>query len=327
MQLLRFHPLLKRNRWGGRRLATVLEKPIGPEPDYGESWEISDHGDAQSLVDGGPFDGWSLTRLVTEHAKELLGRHADRTQFPLLIKFLDAHDRLSLQVHPNDALAREFDVTENGKSEAWIVIDAAPDSRLFAGLKVGVTPEGFKRHLAAGTVADCLHVIPAKPGDCIYIPAGTVHAIGEGILLAEVQQSSDLTFRLHDWDWLDDDGKPRELHVGNSLLCTDWNRGPVDPVTPVSVLDSSHETSSHDVEQLVACEHFVIQRHRASTSFSIPSEDRFRILIALEGTATLRCDQQTVPLPRGGTVLIPAAAEVVEVDPTEPVVLLETFLP
>lgn len=322
MQLLRFHPLFKRNRWGGRRLATVLNKPIGSEADYGESWEVADHGIDQSLVDGGPFDGWSLSRLVGEQAEELLGRHADRTQFPLLVKFLDARDRMSVQVHPSDVLARGFDASENGKSEAWIVIDSAPDSQLFAGLKNGVTPEDFKRNLTAGTVADCLHVVSARPGDCVYIPAGTVHAIGEGILLAEVQQSSDLTFRLHDWGRLGSDGQPRELHIENSLLCIDWDQGPVTPVTPEPIAGMSQQA-----EQLVACEHFVIQRHSASTPFPIPAEDRFRILLAINGAASLRCGEQTVALPLGGTVLIPASADDVEVVPTDAVVLLETFLP
>jgi len=197
---LKFTPILKRIRWGGRRLGDVLNKPIAAFSDYAESWEICDHGADQSVVENGPWRGKTLQQLVREHADELLGKHRNLSQFPLLLKFLDAHDRLSLQVHPNDAQARRFVPGECGKTEAWVILAADPGSCIYAGLKAGVDERALREALAQGTVEQRLHRLTVVAGDCLYIPAGTVHAIGEGILLAEVQQSSDLTFRLFDWN-------------------------------------------------------------------------------------------------------------------------------
>ncbi len=231
MQPLRFQPILKRIRWGGRKLGTALGKPLGPETDYAESWEVVDHGEDQSLVvGGGAFDGWPLSRLMHEHNAPLMGRHAGTSQFPLLVKFLDAQENLSVQVHPDDELARQFDPAENGKTEAWVIIDAAPDSRLYVGLRSGVSANELTTGLASGSIEPLLHQVLVKPGDCVFVPAGTVHAIGAGVLLAEIQQSSDLTFRVDDWNRLGTDGKPRELHIDQAMKCIDFKSGPVDPV-------------------------------------------------------------------------------------------------
>jgi mannose-6-phosphate isomerase len=235
MPPLSFAPLFRRARWGGRRLATLLGKPIGPEPDYAESWELADHGADQSVVAVGPFAGWTLARLVAERNADLFGRHAGLAQFPLLAKFLDAHDRLSVQVHPDDAQARTFDPRENGKTEAWVVVAAEPGSRLFAGLKANVDRESLTAALPRAeqdprSIEDWLHSFEVRAGDCVIVPAGTVHAIGEGVVVAEIQQSSDLTFRLSDWGRMGSDGRPRALHVAESLACIDFARGPLAPV-------------------------------------------------------------------------------------------------
>ena len=322
MQLLEFKPILKRRRWGGRRLGTVLGKPIGDADDYAESWDIADHNQDQSVVLNGSDQGETLNELVRSKKVEMLGIHAGREPFPLLVKFLDAHDRLSVQVHPNDEQAREFQPQESGKTEAWIILKADPHSVIYAGLKPEVTRETLEAHLKAGTVESCLHCFQVSPGDCVFIPAGTVHAIGEGILLAEIQQSSDLTFRLFDWGRLGSDGNPREVHIEESLQCIDFDRGPVEPVVPHVV-----STSGSDVEELVRCDYFVIRRHRTGNPFSIVHDNRFHILMMLQGNAALICGNHRKHVSMGSTVLMPADASDVRVVPESEIILLETFLP
>ena len=317
-----FEPLLKRIRWGGRRLGTQLQKPIGEGNDYAESWEIADHGDDQSRVTGGQVAGFTLRQLMQAYPLELLGAQADMTQFPLLIKFLDANDWLSLQVHPDDKLARQYDPHENGKTEAWVILDAQPDSRICAGLKSGVDAAALREGLQSGNIEELLHMIPVKPGDCVFVPAGTVHAIGPGILLAEVQQQSNLTFRLHDWGRVDANGQPREIHVEQSIECTDFARGAVSPVTPVTLCDQNHI-----FEELVRSEYFVIRRHRALERFTIPVLDQFRILMFLEGNAVVRTGGGTVSARIGTTALIPAESSSVEIIPNGRLQVLEILCP
>ncbi len=318
MSPLSFRPLLKRIRWGGSRLGSVLAKPIGSESDYAESWELCDHGTDQSVVDGGVWDGLTLRQLMAMHGRELCGAERRLWQFPLLVKFLDASDRLSVQVHPNDVQARFFNPQENGKTEAWVIVDAQPGSRIYAGLKRGVDPFRLQRHLAAGTVEECLHSYPVRAGDCVFIPAGTVHAIGEGILLAEVQQSSDLTFRLHDWGRLGADGQPRPLHIEESLACIDFDRGPVDPVVP-------RRLNLH-CEELVSSEFFTLHRHTLSDSFHLTSDGRFHALLVLGGSGTLTCDDTEQPLQTGSTLLLPATCSSAFIEPRGELILLDAFL-
>lgn len=318
MPPLHFLPLLKRIRWGGRRLGTVLGKPIGPEADYAESWEIADHGADQSLVANGPLAGRTLQELVARYNAELFGRHAGLRQFPLLIKFLDATDRLSVQVHPDDVRAKQFDPSENGKTEAWVIVDAQPGSRLYAGLKSGVDARTLRSALAEGRVEDCLHSFEVSTGDCLLIRAGTVHAIGEGILLAEVQQQSDLTFRLYDWDRLGTDGRPRPLHIEESFQCIDFERGPVGRVMP------RHASGGED---LAECEFFQIRRYRGPGAMGLPDDDRFHILMNLSGQTAVACGDDRHRLRTGDTLLLPAARETVTLHPDEGTVLLDIFLP
>ncbi|MBW3540981.1 MAG: class I mannose-6-phosphate isomerase [Planctomycetes bacterium] len=323
MDPLRFHPILKRSRWGGRRLAVVLAKPLGPQRDYAESWEIADRGDDQSVVRGGEYDGWTLARLVRERNVELFGRHAGRLQFPLLVKYLDACDRLSVQVHPNDEQARRFDPHERGKTEAWVVLEAEPGSRVYAGLKDGVDREQLQQHVKAGSLEQCLHEFEVFPGDCVFVPAGTVHAIGEGILLAEVQQSSDITFRLDDWGRLGADGKPRPLHVAEALDCIDFTRGQIDPARPRMI----DERSERRIEELVHCEHFVLRRITIHQPMTIETGGRFHVLTCLHGGATWRSGHSSGALRRGETLLVPAAAAGIALAPGDETALLDAFLP
>ncbi len=317
-----FEPILKRIRWGGRRLGSLLQKPILDGTDYAESWEIADHTDGESRVAIGPLTGRTLSSLIRNYSSELLGRQAGATQFPLLIKFLDANDWLSLQVHPDNCRARQYNASENGKTEAWVIFEAQPESQICAGLKPHVTAELLRESLIAGTVEECLNMISVKPGDCIYVPAGTVHALGPGIVLAEVQQQSNLTFRLFDWGRVDATGKPRPIQVEESIACTDFHRGPVEAVTPIQLCDQSHS-----FEELIRCDYFVIRRHRFLDPIEITIDDRFRILMALHGDALVRTRFGSVPMKMGSTVLLPACSGVTSILPDCPVSMLEVLCP
>jgi mannose-6-phosphate isomerase len=319
---LRFRPVIKRLRWGGTRLASVLGKNIGQAVDAAESWEIVDHGEDQSEVVAGKFQGWTMSRLVAEFPLELLGSTATQTTFPLLVKYLDAGDRLSLQVHPNDEQANQYISGERGKTEAWVILEALPGSLIYAGLKPGVGRRDLKLAISQGKVVDCVHSFEARPGDCVHIPAGTVHAIGEGVLLLEIQQSSDITFRLHDWHRLGTDGQPRPLHIEQALACVDFNQGPVSPMlTRASV---ANDVTS---ESLICCPYFEMRRKSGAGNWKIDAVDHFQILNVLEGTAILHSPAESMTLTPGTTILIPANSSDCEVVPQEHCVILVTTPP
>jgi mannose-6-phosphate isomerase len=325
MQALEFEPILKRIRWGGRRLGELLNKRLGNHHDYAESWEIADLGENQSVVIDGPFRGWTLSRLIRERGSELLGSHAGLSRFPLLVKFLDARDRLSVQVHPDDEAAERFSHGASGKSEAWVIVHADPGSRLYAGLKHGIDRSKLETAIAGGNIAECLHSFPVAAGDCVHVPAGTVHAIGEGIVLAEIQQSSDLTFRLYDWGRVDADGRPRALHVAEALECIDFARGPIAPATPTLL-----RSDGTRVEDLVRDRYFVLRRHILGTAIDIPAVEHFRVLIILAGVGELCCGDERRRIARGTTLLLPASAPGSRIVPKgagRQLVVLEAFVP
>ena len=323
MQPLKFKALIKRARWGGSRLGDVLGKQTGSLTDAAESWELCDHGAEQTVVDGGSYSGWSLQRLVQERQTELFGRHVGQESFPLLLKFLDVQDRLSLQVHPNDEQARQLVPRQRGKTEAWIILSAEPNSYVFAGLARGVTQSQLRAALHSDDVEKCLHQVSVRAGDVLFIPAGTVHALGPGLLVAEVQQTSNLTYRLWDWGRLDAEGRPRDLHVEQALGCVDFACGPRHVQAPRAL----RHGPPHCEEALVESAWFIMHRHTASQRFCLRCDGRFRVLMVLEGQATLRCPGQEMSLQRGDTVLVPAAADERAVEPKGSVTLLEVFLP
>jgi mannose-6-phosphate isomerase len=299
--------------WGGRQL-TELGKAL-PAGTYGEAWEISAHPHHVSSVAEGPLGGATLAQLWARHARELYGTHREPPpRFPLLVKFLDCHELLSVQVHPNDAVAAELFGDELGKTEAWVVLAAEPTARIYAGLKQGVTRRDLESHLAAGTVADCLHTLVPKAGDCIFLPAGTVHAVGGGVLLAEVQQSSDATLRLFDWDRPGPDGKPRQLHVAQALDAIDFSIGPIRvchaeplPGLPAGVAG----------EELVRCRHFELVRFRPAATFRQPYVGQLSIWLVLDGAAHLTSQSTGYgrTFMRGETVLVPASAAPLDWEP------------
>jgi mannose-6-phosphate isomerase len=318
---LRFEPLFRRYLWGGRRLGTVLGKPIGEGADYAESWEVVDHGADQSRVAFGPLTGTTLGELVQERGDELLGKHHPQRQFPLLVKLLDAQQKLSVQVHPNDEQAARLDPPDLGKTEAWVVLAAEPGSRIYSGLKRGFDRPALERELIRGTCELCLHQFEPRVGDCIFLPAGTVHALGAGLMIAEVQQSSDTTYRLFDWNRVSPDGKPRALHIAQALDVIDFQQGPVDPVRPIPI-------DRPGVTRLVACDKFVLDRLELSATRAVGEHGRCHILLVLDGAVDLAGDPSGRPLKTGETALLPAAAGPVMLSPLGPrAVVLDAYLP
>ncbi len=317
---LRFDPILRRYLWGGRRLGTELGKPVGPEENCAESWEVVDHGSDQSTVRFGPLAGVGLGELVRRHGEDLLGRHHPQPRFPLLLKFLDAARVLSVQVHPNDQQAARLDPPGSGKSEAWHVLDAEPDAVIYAGLKRGVDRTTLAQAVREGRCQELLHVVHPRAGDCLFLPAGTVHALGAGLVVAEIQQSSDITFRLYDWNRVGPDGKARELHVEQALEVIDFERGPVEPLSP-QPLDQPGGS------RLVECEKFVLDRWELESPVQAGGEGRCHILSVVEGRVEVEGDPAEGPLERGDTVLLPAALGPVAAQPQPRAVLLDAFLP
>lgn len=302
MHPLRFAPILKRLIWGGRRLGTLLRKPIGEGSDYAESWEVSDHRQDVSIVADGPLAGTSLRDLIHECPEELLGPAlAGLDQFPLLVKFIDADQVLSVQVHPDDERARLL-ANDNGKTETWVVVAAEPDSVIYAGLKPGVTRDVFAAAIATGEVEPLLHQIPATPGDCILIPSGVVHAIGAGVLLAEIQQMSDATFRVFDWNRIGSDGKPRPLHVDAAIASTDFTAGPLTPLRP-----TPEPTEGGTLERLSRTEFFALERLTLTGEGRVGRADRFTLVLVLGGDVEVRTPEATLWACFGETILLPAS--------------------
>ena len=311
---LRFRPILKQTIWGGRRLGDTLGKPIGDRDDYAESWEVVDHGKDQSVVENGPLAGRSLRLLMLDHKTWLMGEHASERQFPLLFKYLDCNDILSVQVHPNDKYAGNMPVPDRGKTEAWYVVSSQPESVIFAGLQPGTRREDLEEAVGQGDLNDVLHSFHPEAGDCVFIPAGTVHALGKGLLIAEIQQASDTTFRLFDWNRVDKDGNSRKLHVEQSLNVTNFRVGPVEP--------SKSKRDGRGWQSLVLCDKFSLQSLE-NGSAEIGGDRKFHILSVPRGTATIAYGDETLSLSTGDSVLLPAAMKQVKVELGEQSTVLE----
>ena len=332
MYPLRFEPIFQRYLWGGHRLGEVFNKAIG-ESAAAESWEVVDHGDAQSIVREGEFSGWTLSRLIAKFGNEILGPElftsitADeipdslRARFPLLLKFLDANRNLSVQVHPDDPMGASLVPPDLGKTEAWYVMHAEPGARIFAGLKTGVSENEFRMAIEGGNVESTLHHITPSKGDCVFIPAGTIHAIGAGLLIAEIQQASNTTFRVYDWGRVGVDGQPRPLHIERSIEATNFARGSVVPQVPVSIAGTPWE-------RLVACEKFEMNRGFINEPMTVGGDGRCRILAVTGGSVQLSGDPCAEPLLLADTALLPACLDATAVRPgADGVELLEISIP
>jgi mannose-6-phosphate isomerase len=300
MHPLLFAPIYRRSIWGGRRFASMLGRELPPGDDYAESWELVDRGSDQSVVAAGALAGTTLGDLVRSRGTELLGRHAPLPAFPLLFKFLDASRDLSVQVHPDDARARVLTPPDRGKTEAWYVIDAVPGSRIYAGLRDGTTRDDLAAALRAGRCGDVIHSFEPHRGDCIFIPAGTVHAIGAGLMVAEIQQSSDVTYRLHDWNRVGPDGKPRAMHIEAGLEAVTH----FEPIAPVG----GEPTSDPAVRRLVTNRYFSLDEVRPNRDWQIGGDDRCHFLAVISGSIQLDPRWGLPDLAAGSCVLFPAAA-------------------
>jgi mannose-6-phosphate isomerase len=323
MHPLFFHPILKRIVWGGRRLGDLLGKPIGEGSDYAESWEIVDHGDHHSVVRSGPHAGTTLRHLMRDRREEMMGRHAGQETFPLLLKYLDCNRVLSVQVHPDDEYARRMARPDLGKTEAWYVVDAVPGSKIYAGLRAGVGRRELESAVRAGRTEEVLHVIEPRVGQCVFIPAGTVHALGGGLVVAEIQQSSDTTFRLYDWNRVGDDGKPRPLHIDQAIEVTNFTIGPISPQQPTADTDG--------FETLVDCDKFVLRGatlDESSDGVSIGGDSLAHLVTVVSGRVGLRYgDGDDAVAEKGQSFLIPAASEPVTMRGEGDAVLLAAHLP
>jgi mannose-6-phosphate isomerase len=254
---LRFEPIYQYRLWGGRRLADLLSAPLPRDGPIGEAWVLSDRDDHSSQVANGPLKGRTIGQLLKQSPEQLLGKFARRfRRFPLLLKFLDAREMISVQVHPSDVHTDLLPPGETGKTEAWVVLEAETESRVYAGLKLGTTREDLRRALANGTMADDLVCFTPKRGDGVFLPAGTVHTLGDNVVVFEVQQNSDVTFRLYDWGHVDaKTGQPRALQVDQALACVDLADSAAGLVTPVV-----EATTPVGRERLFHCKHFWLWR-------------------------------------------------------------------
>ena len=320
---LRFDPIYQYRLWGGRRFERLLSEPLPGAGPIGEAWILSDRDDHPSKVADGPLKGQTICDLIAAAPDGMLGKYSDRyKRFPLLLKFLDAREMLSVQVHPTDEQPDLLPPGESGKTEAWIVLEAEPESQIFAGLKPGTTANDL-RHLEKATAEQHLASFHPELGECIFIPAGTVHALGGGVVVFEVQENSDVTFRLFDWGRVDSQtGKARELHIEKALQCIDLAQGPIGPITPVV------ETPAPVLrEKMLDCSHFALWRIRGNTRVAVGAADEPRVMVCIEGNGKIEVDGAGFPIRKGDVFLLPAALGACSFQPHCEATLLEIALP
>lgn len=309
----KFTPVYKDYLWGGSRIPKVFNRNM-PEGVYAESWEISTHPDGATAIANGSLAGKTLGDLLPDHKAEILGSHVKGDDFPLLIKLIDARDKLSVQVHPNDGNAD--DVNGDPKTEMWYFLEGDADAQIYCGLKPGIGKEEFLQAMENKTFADILQSIPAEPGDAVFVPGGRVHAIGTGCLILEIQQNSNTTYRLYDWDRTDANGNSRELHIDKALQVIDWeNNG--DPHCDV------HGTT------IQSCEYFQLDRHELSEETAFPNLGKsFQALFIDKGEGIIRWADGEEKLSLGQSWLVPAALGDFEIIPEDgPVTVLRTTIP
>ena len=314
-----FQPIFKDRIWGGRELERLYAKKIPARQPIGEAWEISDRPGDASVITNGPLAGKNLRWLMENHATEILGdaKPAAGGRFPLLCKILDAREKLSLQVHPPASKAAEL--KGEPKTEMWFIADAAPDASLYVGLKRGVTRAEFEKKISDGTVADCFHRIPVKAGDTMFLPSGRVHAIGDGLVIFEIQQNSDTTYRVFDWNRVDASGKLRDLHIAQSLASIDFN-----DFQPGLLSAGFVPADKGQIRPLVSNDLFSVSVRKLEPAQSMKfSEGQMRILGVVEGQLRLRGGGQEIDRSAGQFSLLPANLPETTVTPITPVTFLE----
>ncbi|MEC4116927.1 type I phosphomannose isomerase catalytic subunit [Myroides phaeus] len=312
-----FNPILKDRIWGGTKLESVLGKDIHSS-EVGESWEISGVPNDISIVANGAYKSMELDKLIAAYPQEVLGNSIIERfglHFPLLFKFLDAKEDLSIQLHPNDLLAQKRH-NSCGKTEMWYVMQADPGARVVVDFKEGVTQESYLEHLKKNTLPSILKEIPVKKGDVFFIDAGTIHAIGKGVLLAEIQQTSDITYRVYDWGRVDAKGNSRELHVDLALDAIDYNKKEVE-------LQYSQEKNT--VNKIVECPFFSVNYIPLKGEFLKKKDSqRFYIYVVTEGECTMTIGSEKYQFQKGNTILVPALIENIQL--SGDATLLEIFV-
>jgi len=316
---LKFYPILKSMIWGGDKLRQY--KAIDTDQkNIGESWELSGIPGNESVVSNGEFTGRIITNLIKEYGPELIGRHVYETygeNFPLLIKFIDAHDDLSIQVHPDDAMAQAVHGQPFGKTEMWYVVSADKDAHLMSGLSTEITPEEYESRVENNTITDVLCDYRVSSGDVFFLPAGRIHSIGKGCFIAEIQQTSNLTYRIYDFGRLGLDGKLRELHTELAKVAIDY-----------SVLEDYRTTYAPTLNEdipLADCVYFKTHLLELSDPLlvDVKSKDSFMIVICLEGQGKLKDSGGNIMiLKQGETVLVPASVDNVTFLPSADLKLL-----
>lgn len=307
-EILHFQPLYRERVWGGRSLETSLGRTLPKNAPIGESWEIVDRPEAQSVVRGGSFAGQTLHAVLARHAGVVMGpRWPAGERFPLLVKWLDCHERLSLQVHPPAAVAAEL--KGEPKTENWFIAETAPGAQLMAGLRRGITRDQFERALADHTIESCVHRFSVASGDSMFLPSGRLHAIDAGNLILEIQQNSDTTYRVHDWGRVGLDGQPRQLHVAESLRSILW-----DDFEPAPLRAAPTSGVMAD------CPEFCIRRVVLGKGerLDIAPGEQPRLLSVVTGRVMLGAET----LGRGQNVLLPYASELAFHAPDMAMVLL-----
>ena len=320
---LRFQPIDQYRLWGGRRLANLLATPLPGDGPIGEAWLLSDRDDHPSLVANGPLKGQTIGQLLKQSPQQLLGKRAGRfNRFPLLLKFLDVRKSLSVQVHPSDSQTSYLPPGESGKTEAWVVLEAGPESRIYAGLKPGSSADDMRQAIANKTVAEHLAYFVPKPGDGVLVPAGTVHALND-VVVFEVQENSDVTFRLYDWDHVDPQtGQQRPLQVDQALACIDFAQGAKGPVVPVVQQEMPVKR-----ELLFCCEHFGLSRIRGERHFLVGAAETPRVLVCIAGHGVLEHAGTDYDVNIGDVFLLPAVVGACLCRPRGTMTLLDISLP
>lgn len=319
---LKFKTIFKDKLWGGQKIKTILGKDFGGLPNCGETWELSGVKGNISEVSNGALKGKLLTDIIDDSTKELLGERIQSqygNEFPLLIKFIDANQDLSIQVHPDDELAQKRH-NSFGKTEMWYIMQADEGSSLISGFSQQVDRDSYQKAFSEGKLEEILNREEVTAGDVFFLPAGRVHTIGKGLLLAEIQQTSDVTYRIYDFDRVDVQGNKRELHVQEALDAIDYKK--YDHYkTPY--IDKRDERVS-----LVSCPYFTTNKLHLTKDFKIDHSglDCFKIYICLEGTAALRSEVGAESLSLGDVVLVPASMEQYTIETSQGAMLLESYI-
>ncbi len=319
---LKFKTILKDKIWGGDKLKTVLNKDFSPLPNAGESWEISGVEGDISVVSNGFLAGNNLEELIEIYMGDLVGDKVYENfgvEFPLLIKFIDANDVLSIQVHPDDEMSKERH-NAYGKTEMWYVIEADKGSELIVGFNQEIQKEQYLAKLKEGKLEDILNSTPVKEGSCFFIPAGRVHAIGKGILLAEIQQTSDVTYRMYDFNRTDDAGNPRELHTELAVDAIDYSFE--------KKYETTYKTELNETKELVRCQYFTtnILEFDKTIDKDYYNLDSFVIYMCLEGDLDLVYGEETLSVAKGESILIPATIKNIKLSPKSKTKILEVFI-